>query len=223
MALLEIIASSLPDALEAEQGGAHRLELCVDLHVEGLTMPLELISEIRKRVKIPLRVMLRDTPSYTASPAELQHMQQVAKECADLGVDGLVVGFATGHDIDVPLTTELLQATPALKATFQRAFEFAPDWQQGLKRLKAMGQIDRLLTNGYGSNWEERALALEHMRRQADPEIVILAGGGVDAEVIRFLRERTGVKEFHCGRPAREDGVVKAHKVARLVAEVEAR
>jgi copper homeostasis protein len=218
--LLEIIASSLPDALEAEQGGAHRLELCVALDVEGLTMPPDLIEAIAQRVRIPWRVMLRETNSYTATREELTRMIETARAAAKLGADGFVIGFATAHDLDANLTAELASSTP-LPVTHQRAFEFAPDPFTGIAQLKTLPRIDTLLTNGQQVgetlDWPARAARLEAFRLAAEPEISILAGGGVNADVIRFLREHTGVEQFHCGRPAREDGVVKAHKVAELV------
>lgn len=58
--LLEVIACSVGDAVEAEKGGASRLEIVRDLGRGGLTPPLELVAEIKRAVNVPLRVMLRD-------------------------------------------------------------------------------------------------------------------------------------------------------------------
>ena len=41
--LLEVIACSVADAVEAEKGGASRLEIVRDLGRGGLTPPLELV------------------------------------------------------------------------------------------------------------------------------------------------------------------------------------
>jgi copper homeostasis protein CutC len=52
----------------------------------------------------------------------------------------------------------------------------------------------------------------------AEPEIKILAGGGIDLQVIAMIRAATLIREFHVGRAARgEDGVV-APQVAELAA-----
>ena len=69
--LLEVIVSSVEDALEAEQGGAGRLEVVRSLEVGGLTPSLELVRQICQRVKIPLRVMLRCAESHTPSPRSI--------------------------------------------------------------------------------------------------------------------------------------------------------
>jgi hypothetical protein len=58
---LEVIATSVADAVAAEQGGADRLELVVDLSRGGMTPPAALVDEILGRVRIPIRVMVRET------------------------------------------------------------------------------------------------------------------------------------------------------------------
>jgi copper homeostasis protein len=213
--VLEIIASSLDDALQAEQGGATRLELCVALEQEGLTMPLELVAEIKSRVSIPLRVMLRETPTYSASESEMLRLQQSARECEAIGVDGLVIGFANEATVDWSLT-EILLRTTTLPATMQRAFEFAADPLAAISDLKRLRQFDTLLSNAWGESWQERAKNLETMRIAAEPQVTILAGGGVSADVIRLLRAETGITSFHCGKPARENGKVSAARVELL-------
>ena len=44
--LLEVIVSSLEDALEAEQGGAGRLEVVRNLELGGLTPSFEIVQRI---------------------------------------------------------------------------------------------------------------------------------------------------------------------------------
>ena len=55
MPLLEVIACSVADAVEAEKGGAKRLEIVRDLGRGGLTPPLELVAQIKHAVDLPLR------------------------------------------------------------------------------------------------------------------------------------------------------------------------
>ena len=64
--LLEVIVSSLEDALEAERGGtgAGRLEIVRNLELGGLTPSFETVQEICQRVAVPVRVMLRCRESH---------------------------------------------------------------------------------------------------------------------------------------------------------------
>ena len=55
----EACVESLAQAIKAEEKGADRLELCAYLAFDGLTPAPDLISEVIKAVKIPVRVMIR--------------------------------------------------------------------------------------------------------------------------------------------------------------------
>ena len=57
--LLEICCGSIDDAIEAEKGGADRVELCSALFLGGLTPSLGTIQEAKRRLKIPVVVMVR--------------------------------------------------------------------------------------------------------------------------------------------------------------------
>jgi len=61
--LLEVIVSSLEDALEAEQGGAGRLEIVRNLELGGFTPSFETVQQICQHVAIPVRAMLRCSES----------------------------------------------------------------------------------------------------------------------------------------------------------------
>jgi copper homeostasis protein CutC len=62
--LLEVIACTVEDAIEAERGGAGRLEVISRFDVGGLTPAPELVREIKAKVSIPVRVMLRESEGY---------------------------------------------------------------------------------------------------------------------------------------------------------------
>ena len=61
---LEVIASSVEDAVEAARGGAHRLEIVRDLSRAGLTPAIELVQQIQREVALPLRVMVRESDGF---------------------------------------------------------------------------------------------------------------------------------------------------------------
>ena len=89
--LLEVIACSVNDALEAERGGAGRLEVVRELGKGGLTPALQLVEEITKVVSIPVRVMIREREGYFAGGAEaVEQLARLAGGCAALGVDDRV-------------------------------------------------------------------------------------------------------------------------------------
>ena len=220
--VLEVIATSVADAMEAELGGAGRLEIIRDLCRGGLTPPLELVQEILAVVRLPLRVMLRESDSYeVASEAEIESLCATARVLSGTNVDGVVLGFLRRGEVDIQLTERVLSHAPNLRATFHHAFEEVEDQILAISVLKGLKQIDRILTSGATGDWQERVLKLYRYEKEAGPDLRILAGGGMDRESIRMICQATGIREFHVGRAAREPasatGVVKAERVKALV------
>lgn len=218
---LEVIACSVEDAVAAERGGAHRLEIISHYEVGGLTPPLELVREIAAEVNLPLRVMLRETEAFEIyDEREIERLCSAARTFAQLKVDGLVLGFLKDGEIDHPLVARVLACAPRLKATFHRAFEELADPLRAIAELKRHPQIDRILTSGGGEPWPDKIERFAAWQQAALPEVQILAGGGTDAEVIKLLKPATGICEFHVGRAVREnhklDGQVIAEQVANL-------
>lgn len=224
MRKLEVIACSFEDAVAAERGGADRLEVISHYEVGGLTPPVEMVRQIAAIVKIPLRVMLRETELFVVNDLkEIERLCKSARAFAEIGVDGLVLGFlkhdGSGKSIDHDLVARILACAPNLKATFHRAFEELNDPFQAIEELKRHQQIDRILTSGGEDSWRDKVDRFAAWQCAAQPEIEILVGGGTDSEVISLLKP-VGIKEFHVGKAAREgqriDGIVQAELVSEL-------
>jgi copper homeostasis protein len=224
---LEVIAASVADALAAERGGAHRIELLSRFDLGGMSPPLELVREVVSRVRIPVRVMLRDSEDFEVrDESERARLRATARELAATGIDGLVCGFLREGHVDDRLLARVLASAPNLRATFHRAFEQLRDPLAAIRQLKTYPQIDRILTSGTGVTLVQRLAQLAACEGAARPEIAILAGGGMDATTIQTIRRRTGIREFHVGRgvrhPATVAGAVDAARVKELLGYLEA-
>ncbi len=219
--ILEVIVNSLEDAVEAQAGGADRLEVVRDLEVGGLTPDLELVRRIAAAVHIPLRVMLRETGTmFLKNDAELDVLCQNAAELNSLRIEGMVAGFIRGDAVDCNTMLAIGRAAPDLKITFHRAFDDLSDPFQAIRTLKTMPQVDRILTIGGKGSWPEQKLRLHHWQQAAAPEITILAGAGLLLPVITDLRSDSLISEVHVGRAARipqeTSGQVSRLKVAQI-------
>jgi copper homeostasis protein len=222
--VLEVIACGVADAIEAEKGGADRLEVISHFECGGLTPPLELVQAMQGAVRLPLRIMLRESASYqTRSEDEIERLCRAAHQFAALGVDGVVLGFLRAGEIDLEITQRILNSAPGLRATFHHAFDEVRDKSQALADLSSCKQIDRVLTSGGPGELKLKIERLAHYQQLITGKLKILVGGGVDAAVIKAIHASTGLTEFHIGRAARipptisgevRAARVKAHRCA---------
>lgn len=217
--VLEIIVSSLADAVEAEAGGADRLEVVRDLANGGLTPDLELVRRIADAVTIPVRVMLRESASMGwADRAELETLCRKAVDLSRMGVDGLVAGFISGGQLDLQTLQAIASAAGQTSITFHRAFDLLSNPEAAIEQLKTIPQVDRILTPGEPGEWPERQVRLQAWQQIAAPEITILAAAGMAESVITGLLKDPAISEIHIGRAAREPaetfGQVSRAKVA---------
>jgi copper homeostasis protein len=202
--LLEVIVQSIEDARAAAEGGADRLEVVRDIDRRGLTPDIELVRAIASDVKLPLRVIIRESDGFTVSNGdELATLQQALAAFADLPIDGVVIGFARDRALDLELTRTVLSVAPKVRATFHHAFDEADHPLEALDALKQIPQVDRVLTAGGHEVWAERHRRLATYVEAAG-RLTILAGGGVDADGLRGLAAAGIVREAHVGRAARE-------------------
>ena len=215
--VLEVIAMSVADAVAAEKGGAGRLEVVRALEAGGLTPPISLVQDIVAAVSIPVRVMLRENDGFElADRDELTKLCDSARELASLAIDGVVLGFLRGRRLDLVTTQQILACCPGVKATFHRAFEELDDQPAAIARLKTVPQFDRILLS------PARVSGLKQVVESAAPEVIVIAGAGIDRSNIRQWRESTPIREFHVGRAARLDGDIHRPVDAALVEELAA-
>ena len=223
--VLEVIVCSVVDAVAAASGGANRLEVVRELGRGGLTPSWELVQSIKSSVDLPLRVMLRESDGFeTSGEEEVERLCAAAERFGSLGVDGFVLGFLRGGEVDVELTGRVLACAPHVKATFHHAFEDTQDKLRALSAIKQLPQVDRVLSHGGTDDLESRVQQLREYEEAASPELTILAGGGIDGDAISRIARETRIREFHVGRAARAsfqiEGDVQASLVSDLVAKL---
>ena len=224
--MIEIIATTIEDMLAAEKGGADRIELISNFEVGGLTPSLELIRAATEAVKIPVRVMLRESENFQVSDVnERQRLCSLAAIVTTFPIDGIVCGFVAHDAIDEELLQQITSAAPQKKFTFHRAFEEVSNLQNAIKILKRFPAIDCILTSGGKGNQEQKIENFRLCLEAANPEIMILAGGGMTDEMMVILQKQAGIQDFHFGTFVREpkefDGRV-AEKMVREIVQLNA-
>lgn len=196
--LLEIAANSLASALAAQEAGAGRVELCASLGEGGLTPSYATIALAREHLRIPLHVLIRPRAGdFLYNDLELETMLGDIEACVRLGCDGIVIGALDADgDIATAQCRQLIAAGGWLDVTFHRAFDLARDPHRALEDIVALG-CARILTSGQCPTAPEGAELVRALVDRAAQRIVVMPGGGIDADNIAALRAQTGAREFH--------------------------
>lgn len=196
--MIEACVDAIDAALEAERGGAGRLELCGELLQGGVTPSAGLIGAVRERVTIPLFVLVRPrTGDFLYSDDERDVMLRDIASAKSLGADGVVIGALTANgDVDIETTRVLLDAARPMRVTFHRAFDFARDQDSAMDALLSLG-VDRVLTSGGAATALEGASALKALIQRASDAMTILAGGSITASNVADVVRESGVREVH--------------------------
>ncbi len=219
MPLLEVCVESARAAVCAEEGGAHRVELCADLAVGGLTPSAALLRETRESCALPIVVMVRPRAGdFHADERLLCRMERDIERVVDGGADGLVLGVLDEHDeVDGRAVERALGRARGLPITFHRAFDRARDPDAALERLADLG-IARVLTSGGAPSALEGADQIARLVGRSAGRVVVMPGGRVRAGNAGELLRRTGALELHSA--VASDAALSASLVAELAASM---
>ncbi|MER3496571.1 MAG: copper homeostasis protein CutC [Armatimonadota bacterium] len=198
--VVEIIACSADDCEIIEASGADRIELCAAIALGGLTPSLGLLTEARRRTRLPLMVMLRPRDAGMAySEGDTATMLADLPFLLDQGADGIVTGISLpGGELDrarlEPIARRVKDAGREL--VLHRAFDLTPDPFAALEAAIDLG-FDRVLTSGQRPTAAEGATLIAELVRAARGRITILPGGGIEPDNVADLIAQTAVTEVH--------------------------
>lgn len=194
---IEICAYSLESCINAQAGGAGRIELCGGLGEGGTTPSAGLIEIVRKHIEIPIYVMIRPRGGdFVYDFFEEEIMRKDIDLAKNLGADGVVLGILTADgQVDVARTKALVEYAAPMKVTFHRAFDLTPEPVKALKDVIATG-AERILTSGQKPSAIQATELLAKLAAEAKGAIEIMAGGGVNHNNAAELAA-TGVHALH--------------------------
>ncbi|UKS57176.1 copper homeostasis protein CutC [Exiguobacterium acetylicum] len=215
--MLEIIASTVEEAVAAEQAGADRIELVSALSEGGLTPSYGLIRQVVSTVEIPVHVLVRPhSKSFVYSKADEETIITDIDLIRELGAAGIVVGSLTADGrVDEGFLGRIIKHKGELSLTFHRAIDSSRDILEAAEVLADFPEVDRILTSG------GQATALEGKKTIARliedyPDLIILPGSGITLENAETLLEATKASELHVGSAVLQDGVIQKERVEAL-------
>ena len=198
--LFEVCAGSVQDCINAQLGGADRVELNSALHLGGLTPSLAMLKLVRE--KTSLKVICMDRPraaGFCYDDVEIETMFEDAKILLENGADGISFGFLNSDaTINVTETKKMVELIHQYQkeAVFHRAFDCVDDPMHAIKQLIDCG-VDRILTSGLQPTALQGSSVIAKLQSEFGNQIELLAGSGINANNIRALKEQTGLHQFH--------------------------
>lgn len=198
--MLEVCVDTIQSALNAEKGGASRIELCSALSEGGLTPTVGLLKTIKSTLSIPIYAMLRPRRGmdFVYSDEEISSMKYDALQLKRVGADGFVFGVLNPDaTVNTNVCKDFLEIISPLPATFHRAFDFVPDPFNSLTRLIQLG-FSRVLTSGQACSAVDGISLLKELTELAKDRINIMPGGGINASNVgEILSKVPATKEIH--------------------------
>lgn len=197
--IFEACVETVEQALLAEKYGAHRIELCSHLELDGLTPSEELTKQCLAHLSIPVMAMVRPRAGdFVYSEEEIREMEREIEFFKQAGVAGVVFGLLTPkNEIDIANTSRLARLAAPLDVTFHKAIDSTPDILKSFLDLNAISKVTRVLTSGgMDTAWNGRHI-LKTMQCFPERKLKIIAAGKITAENREEIAALTGVSEMH--------------------------
>ncbi|ALM08889.1 copper homeostasis protein CutC [Sediminicola sp. YIK13] len=188
--IIEVCANSLESALNAQKGGADRIELCAELGVGGITPSPGLMKSVKKHITIPIHVLIRPrSGDFTYSKSDFETIKNDILFCKDMGFEGVVSGVLyKDFKIDIERTKEMVDLAKGMEFTFHRAFDWVLNPMEALDQLQGLG-VANILTSGQEISALKGLQLLERLQEKASV-CTIMPGGGVKPENVLEFKKR---------------------------------
>ena len=195
--IIEICATSIESILNAQNAGAHRLELCENYNVGGVTPSEQFLHEAIKVSSLPINVLIRPKGGdFIFNDQEYELMIHKINLFKQLNVKGFVVGFMEkDKSLNPDILKEFREITKGYELTFHRAFDFLSNQEESLELLIEK-DFDRILCSGHKLSAEKGIENLTNYNKISNDRITIMPGGGVNLDNLQKFK-KSNFTEIH--------------------------
>ena len=189
---------SFLEALEAQELGAERVELCDNLSEGGTTPSYGTIKMVVEKLNIPAFVIIRPRGGdFYYTPEEIEIMKEDIKLCKELGVKGVVIGALNrDNTINYDAIKDMIDLAKPMSITFHKAIDELENPVTEVKKLANLG-VNRILTSGTKETALEGENILREMIKEAGEDIIIIVAGKVTKDNLNEISNLIPAKEYH--------------------------
>lgn len=189
---------SFLEALEAQELGAERVELCDNLTEGGTTPSYGTIKMVVEKLNIPAFVIIRPRGGdFYYTPEEIEIMKEDIKICKELGVKGVVIGALNrDNTINYDAIKDMIDLAKPMSITFHKAIDELENPVTEVKKLANLG-VNRILTSGTKETALEGKNILREMIKEAGEDTIIIVVGKVTKDNLNEISNLIPAKEYH--------------------------
>lgn len=195
---IEICVDSVESCINAEKGGADRLELCGNMFEGGTTPSYGVLQLAREMVSKPIYAMVRPRGGdFCYNDIEFEIMRREIKLMKELKIDGIVFGILTKEGkVDKERCSKLLDLWGTNKATFHRAIDVSSNLNEACEDIISLG-FERILTSGGEANVMSGIIKLKELVEKYNDKIIIMPGSGINERNIEYINDTIKANEYH--------------------------
>ena len=178
---IEICATSIESINNAQNAGAHRIELCENYSIGGITPSEQFLHEAIRVSSLPINVLIRPKEGdFIFSDKEYNLMIDKINLFKAYGIKGFVIGFMEkDRTLNSDILSEFRKITKGFELTFHRAFDFLSNQEESLELLIEK-DFNRILCSGDELSAEKGLENLKNYNKISNGRITIMPGGGVN-------------------------------------------
>ena len=195
---IEICVDSVESCINAEKGGADRLELCGNMFEGGTTPSYGVLQLAREMVSKPIYAMVRPRGGdFCYNDIEFEIMKREIKLMKELKIVGIVFGILTKEGkVDKERCSKLLDLWGTNKATFHRAIDVSSNLNEACEDIISLG-FERILTSGGEANVMSGIIKLKELVEKYNDKIIIMPGSGINERNIEYINDTIKANEYH--------------------------
>ncbi|MDF1694284.1 MAG: copper homeostasis protein CutC [Saprospiraceae bacterium] len=197
--ILEACVGNLKEATNAQQLGAHQIELCDRLDLDGTSPSLSTIGEVCEHLDIPIKIIVNPNPyNYVYTPTDIEKILLYINQVNKYSVEGIVFGALTSDGHPDLSAIEQIYNNTSLPITFHKAIDTSKNLQQSTKMLLDQGLIKFILTSGGKKTAEEGIDELLKLKNIVEKSsISLIAAGSITSHNLPLLHSKLNLSHYH--------------------------
>ncbi len=199
--ILEACVGNLKDAISAQANGAHQIELCSRLDLDGNSPSLEMIEEVCSALDIPVKVIVNPKPfDYSYTSEELDEIAAYIKAIQRFDIAGIVFGPVDLEGMPDLEAIEFISSKTDLPITFHKAIDDSSDILGSVKSLIDQNVIKYILTSGGAKTADqgtEMLLKIKNLIKENNSTMQIIGAGRITDENLPALHANLRLDYYH--------------------------